>query len=66
MASDAELLELVETAIQARLNGDAYEEYAEGAERFRGASLDSLFKIRAQLQQATATQFSLARLRRER
>ena len=44
--TDAELLVLVEAAIASRLAGDAYEEYQEGPDRFRGASLDSLFRQR--------------------
>lgn len=64
--TDAEMLELVNTAITARLNGDAYEEYSEAAERFRGTSLADLFKIRDRLSVSTQQGFSLARMRRGR
>jgi hypothetical protein len=47
--TDAELLTKVEAAIEARLNGDAYEEYNEGPDRFRGASLQTLFNLRDDL-----------------
>lgn len=47
--TDAEYLALVEAAIEARLNGDAYEEYQEGADRFRGTSLESLNQLRDNL-----------------
>ena len=49
MATNAELLALVETAIEKRLNGDAYEAYSEAGNRFQGASLEELFAIRDNL-----------------
>jgi hypothetical protein len=62
MATSAELLSAVEAAIQARLNGDAYEEYSEAGQRFRGASLDELFRIRARLLGEMGASFQLVEL----
>ena len=52
--SAATLLDLIDSVIQARLNGDAYESYAEGTERWQGASLDSLMAERRHLVQQVA------------
>lgn len=49
-------LDLVDAAIQQRLNGDAYEEYSEGGERFRGASLAQLYEIRTELRSQLASE----------
>ena len=49
MATASELLTLVETVIQRRLNGDAYTEYTEAESRFRGTPLSELFDIRDRL-----------------
>jgi len=62
MATSAELLAAVETAIAARLSGDAYEEYSEAGQRFRGATLSELFSIRSRLQAEAGTNFTLAEL----
>lgn len=66
MATTAELLASVDTAIAARLSGDAYEEYTEGGDRFKGASLEDLFRIRKQLTGQVAAEsgsgFALAEL----
>ena len=50
--TDAELLSLVNDVIAKRLRGDAYVEYSESQQRFRGESLESLMKMRDRLQQA--------------
>lgn len=55
MATNAELLALVESAIEKRLNGDAYEAYTEAGNRFQGASLEELFAIRDDLQAKVAS-----------
>lgn len=47
--TNAEMLALVETAIEKRLNGDAYEEYTEAGNRFKGATLKQLMDIRDDL-----------------
>lgn len=64
MATNAELLTLVEAAIEKRLRGDAYEAYTEGGDRFQGASLEELFLIRDNLKAKVAAEssgtFSLA------
>lgn len=64
----AEHLALINAVITKRLNGDAYVEYTEAEQRFRGESLDSLYKIRDRLQAevsaTTGGQFRLARINR--
>lgn len=57
-----EHLDLVEAAIAARLSGDAFEAYTEAGDRFEGASLAELYKIRNQLRQEiiAGTNFYLA------
>lgn len=64
----AEHLALIDAVITKRLNGDAYVEYTEAEQRFRGESLESLYKIRATLQgEANAEaggQLRLARINR--
>ena len=44
------LLDAVNQVIQLRLAGDAYIEYTATTQRFRGETLEALFKIRNQLQ----------------
>lgn len=46
----AELLVLVETVIAARLSGDAFREYTEAGDRFKGESLADLRAFRKELQ----------------
>ena len=58
-------LDLIDSVIQGRLNGDAYQGYtAPGAKQFQGASLKDLYAIRADLVDAVAaeggTAFALA------
>lgn len=47
--SDPELLEKIDAAIEARLNGAA-EEWQEGQHRFKGASLDSLYRLKEKVE----------------
>ena len=49
MSDPQELLTLVDAAIRARLEGGAYDEYAEGNYRFKGMDLAQLRAFRAEL-----------------
>ena len=44
-------LALIESVLQKRLAGDAYESYSEGEARFHGTPLEKLYDIRSRLQQ---------------
>lgn len=54
MSTPQELLELVNAAIKARLEGGAYDSYAEGGESFKAMSLAELRAFRAELQEEVA------------
>ncbi len=54
--STQSLLDSVDTAITARLNGDAYEEWAEGSQKFKGATLRDLYRMRSDLKNQVAAE----------
>jgi hypothetical protein len=60
----AAMLAAVETAIENRLSGEACEEWQDGSQRFRGATLTELFNMRDRLRGQVAAEtggvFSLA------
>ena len=49
MASDQDLLDLVETEIESRLSGGAIESAGQGSMNFRKASLWDLYRLREML-----------------
>lgn len=49
MLSTQAHLDALDTAIQQRLNGGAYDGYGELGQEFRGAPLEKLYKIREDL-----------------
>lgn len=55
-ATTQQLLEAVNDLIARRLAGDAYVEYTEQNDRFRGESLESLMAIRQKLQAELAAE----------
>lgn len=56
--SASSLLTLVETVIERRLNGDAYESYTEAEKKFQGTSLKSLMDTRDRLSDEVANDAS--------
>ena len=49
-ASAQDLLDAINDVILKRLNGDGYVEYTATTQRFRGESIEALYRIRNQLQ----------------
>lgn len=63
-ASAQDLLDAINDVILKRLNGDGYVEYTATTQRFRGESIEALYRIRNQLQNevnaANGNDFALA------
>jgi len=54
--TNSELLDLVKTAIQARLNGGAVESYTVKNRNLRYTPLPELYKLKQELERAVATE----------
>lgn len=54
VATDAELLTLVNTEIANRLNGGGFHKYSTGVRSFEGATLIELMQLKRNLERSTA------------